>query len=218
MAQLAKGAALAALVGLLIVGVLVSSGSTDEQKRVASQSACPIGQDQPATPVPEEEAAGIRPTSPHIVIGCGNLPREGRFWLVSYRQTAGDGRRSHLCIDVRYVRLGYSSGGCGFRPLRGAIDIGGVGRTTATGFGLTLSGMTSARAVRVLLRYRKQGGSRGRDAALVRVLDRDILNRLMLNKGFGYYLVDVPGRASNVSVTAFDGSGSRLDRATLSSR
>lgn len=218
MRKFAKGAILATLVGVLIISVVVSSGSTEEQKRVASKSACPVGQNQASTPVPEEEAAGISPATPDILIGCGKLPREGRFRLISYRQTAGEGRRSLLCIDVLYVRLGYAAGGCGFRPLRGEIDIGGVGRTTATSSGLTLSGMTSARVARVLVRYRTQGSSRRLNAALVRVLDRNILDRLELNRGFGYYLADVPPRASHISVTALNRSGSRLDRATLTSR
>jgi len=205
------------LVALLTVPVVAAgcgSGGKDDHKPIVSTSACRVGQTERGTRVQEEVARGIRPTTPQVVIGCGSLPREGRFKLISYRQTRGRGDGTILCIDVRYLALRGGSGACGFEPLRGDIEIGGTGGAGSSG--LTLNGRASVRVARVSLSYRNGRRLRRQNAAFVRVADRDLLNKIELKDAFGYYLVDLPRGARSISVAAFDKSGRQIDRATPS--
>jgi hypothetical protein len=119
----------------------------------------------------------------------------------------GDGRKPGrasklpICSEIEFTHP------TGFQPLRGDIEIDGVGRTGSSG--LTLSGMASARVARVALHYRKGPRLIRQNAAFVRVVDRDLLNKIEPQDAFGYYLADVPQGARSIAVAAFDESGRR---------
>jgi hypothetical protein len=214
MHRLAVGGAVGgALVGLTVGGVL-AVGSPGDRAASKSSGSCHVGTIQSAPPIAEEEAGGIKPTTPHIVIACGTLPRQGPFRVVAYRQSTRREAKTVVCIDVEYIALKGGSGDCSPRtlPRRGEIEIRGV---NTSGTNSALYGTTSARAARVSLRYREGGSITARKAPFFRIADRALLSRIEVRHAFGYYVAEVPPKARRISVAALDRAGRTLDVARV---
>lgn len=213
MHRLAMGGSVGGVLVALIAGGLIAAGSPGNRDASTSSGSCHVGTIEAPPRIPEEEAAGIKPTTPHVVIACGTLPRQGAFRVVAYRQSTRHGGGSVVCIDVEYVAPRGGSGDCSPRtlPRRGEIEIRGL---STNGTNVALYGTTSARAARVSLRYRERGRVTARKASFFQIT-RALLSKIEVRNAFGYYVAELSPKARRISVAAFDRSGERLDVARL---
>lgn len=137
---------------------------------------------------------GVRPR----VIGCG-LTGETSFELVGYR-LGRRGRTGTLCLDVALRGAGVTFG-CGDNRVAGGGRIDATGQYRDDDRRL-LTGSTDGFVDAVRVEY-DLDGSRARIAAAHELIDdRRVLRALRVKRAFGFYVVEVPPRATNVRVTA----------------
>ena len=145
----------------------------------AAESACPVG-------APRDLALdfGERLSVPPVLIGCLRAPHLGRREVIAYRERiprAGN----LLCVDI--VFADGSSGNC--RPpnqrVHGA-DLSGGGTPDGA---LMFHGFASRWAARISLRYWAHGRLKRQTAAVVRVTDLGVLDRLGTSQPIAYYAV-----------------------------
>jgi hypothetical protein len=214
---------LAAMAAVVAVVLALAPGTQRTSVRVGERAApwsCRVGESVLARRIAEEERAGIRPATPHIVIGCARLRPSGRrVELIGYQQTGYGGRAARLCIDARDPATGQAHG-CGTnRVYRGevvdATSVVGCPRVIVPGVTATVSGATSADVARIAVSFRRQGRRAMRAATLVRVRAAELLRRLQVRRPFGRYLVEVPADARGLRVHAFNSAGGAVGRARL---
>jgi len=145
-----------------------------------------------------------------VVLGRAPMPAGTAISLYSVRDAAGP------CL--RIAGLPGGTRGCGrapserVPPARRALGGGAIVRRTAHA-PLELYGEARSNVRRVVLRYRLPRGDVGeREATLIRVTDRAVLQAARIRRPFGYFVGVVPARARRVFAVALDGSGEEAGR------
>jgi hypothetical protein len=180
-------------VGFLLAGgtaaaVLVARGEVGEEPTAR------YGRDAP------EADMGIHYETRPVVLAAGRLPSGERFELVGYRQSSKG--RSDLCIDVTFPASGEGYG-CGSNHGFAQGISSGAGHPTR------VNGATPPDTERVAIQYRLRDEPGTIDAVLRHVDDPAVMERIRVDRPFGYYVAELPRDAREIVATGFDEQGQR---------
>lgn len=215
-ASLVSMAAAATVAGVVVVASLVSTGgnpvpgpesppgSVDPSDSSGLEGTCTVGEER----LVFRGVQGDESTS--VLLACVQLADGREVELFSGIQSGG------LCLQI--VGIDSRVRECGNAPseqeppMTGAVAAQAIAQPNSSA-ALEVYGAVSTDVTTVSLRYTQGGSPQLARAEVIHVKDRGALERAGIGEPFGYFVGELPAKASNVTALAKNGEGRALGRA-----